>query len=98
MAAVGTKSKGMAALLAFLLGAFGVDDFYVGNKTAGIIRLVIFVVGVGLGAPLVIIIIGLFLLIPAALVSLTWSVVNLIKYLTMSDERFQELVAANLAR
>ena len=98
MATVGTKSKGMAALLAFLLGAFGVDDFYVGNKTAGIIRLVIFVVGVGLGGPLVLILIGLFLLIPAGIASLTWSVINIIKYLAMSDERFQELVAANQAR
>jgi TM2 domain len=49
----GGKSKILAAVLAFFLGAFGVHSFYMGNKKKGLIQL-----GLGLGG-LALTIIGL---------------------------------------
>lgn len=52
----GEKSKIVAALLAFFLGAFGVHKFYMGKKKAGIIMLVVFILGlIALGIPSLII-------------------------------------------
>ena len=98
MASVNQKSKGIAALLAFLFGVFGVDDFYVGNKVLAFIRLGIcifaFVVG-GFGSIITFFITFILIFLPLMAVLGLWSLVNIIRYLTMSDERFQQMVAAN---
>jgi TM2 domain-containing membrane protein YozV len=48
----GDKNKWVAAILAFLLGTFGVHKFYLGRRTAGIVMLVTSVLGfVLLGIP-----------------------------------------------
>lgn len=50
------KSRIMAAVLAFFLGSFGVHKFYMGKKKAGIIMLVVFLLGwIALGIPSIII-------------------------------------------
>ncbi|MCF6445301.1 TM2 domain-containing protein [Nereida sp. MMG025] len=54
--ATGDKSKIVAALLAFFLGALGIHKFYIGKKNAGIIMLVVFFLGfIALGIPSMII-------------------------------------------
>ena len=93
MASPKRKSKGVAALLVFFFGVFGADLFYVGKTGLGVLRLVLFGIAMFIGVPLSFIFIGLFLLIPIALVLLVWQVVDLIRYLTMSEERFQQMVA-----
>lgn len=45
------KSKTVAALLAFFLGGFGAPDFYLGYKKVGIIKLVVWAVGMILYMP-----------------------------------------------
>ena len=108
------KSKIIAALLAFFLSAFGADDFYVGNNTAGIIRIIVLVVTVVGAAALVIVGIevqkavdastpalammgggAVGLIVLGGLILGIWGLINVIKYLVMSDERFQEMVSAN---
>lgn len=42
----GSKSKIVAALLAFFLGSFGIHSFYMGNKKKGFIQLGISLVGI----------------------------------------------------
>ncbi|MDE6206518.1 MAG: TM2 domain-containing protein [Muribaculaceae bacterium] len=42
------KSRGVAALLAILLGGFGAQYFYIGKVTAGILSIVISVISCGL--------------------------------------------------
>ena len=93
MASPKRKSKGVAALLVFFFGAFGADLFYVGKTGLGIVRLALFCVAIFIGVPLSFIFIGLFLVIPIVLILLVWQVIDLIRYLTMSDERFQQMVA-----
>lgn len=44
----GSKSKIVAALLAFFLGGFGVHSFYMGNKKKGFIQLGATIVGIAL--------------------------------------------------
>ena len=62
----GSKSKIIAALLAFFLGAFGVHSFYMGNKKKGLIQL-----GLGLGG-LILIIVG----VASAVTSLTTGTIS----------------------
>ena len=45
------KSKTVAALLAFFLGGFGAPDFYLGYKKVGIIKLVLWALGMILYMP-----------------------------------------------
>ena len=95
MASPKRKSKGTAALLVFFLGVFGADLFYVGKTGLGILRLVLFFIGIVIGVPLSFLIIGLFLVIPISIILLVWQVIDFIRYLTMSEERFQQMVAGN---
>lgn len=46
------KSRGVAALLAILLGSLGIHYFYVGKNTAGIICLVLTLLSCGIAATL----------------------------------------------
>ena len=48
MSEINNPSKGVALLLSFLLGPFGVDKFYVGENTLGIIQLVLTLSFIGL--------------------------------------------------
>jgi len=76
------KSKIAAALLAFFLGVFGIHKFYLGCTTAGLIMLIIFILGfVLLGIPSFII--GLIAFIEAIL------------YIVKSDDDFQEKYVDN---
>lgn len=50
----GGKSRITAGVLAILLGAFGAHEFYLGNMTSAIIRLVVSLVGSLLGFPLIV--------------------------------------------
>ena len=102
------KSRIVAAVLAFLLSTLAIDDFYVGNTTAGIVRIVILIATVILAAGTAIfafdyhypereVMLGIAAGI-AVLGGLTlgiWGLINVIKYLLMSDERFQEIVSRN---
>lgn len=47
-----TKSKFLAAILAFFLGCYGIDQFYLGFVKTGIIRIVVSFVTCGLGGAL----------------------------------------------
>lgn len=76
------KDKTTAGLLALLLGLFGVHQFYLGNTSSGIWRIVITI----LGTPFALIgpgVTGIFALIEG------------IKYLTMSDDEFDETYVQN---
>nr|WP_294904241.1 TM2 domain-containing protein [uncultured Lacibacter sp.] len=42
----GDKSKVVAALLAFFLGNLGIHDFYLGNKKAGLLKIILTVAGI----------------------------------------------------
>lgn len=44
-----TKSKVVAAILAFFLGCYGIDQFYLGFVTTGIIRIVVTFLTSGIG-------------------------------------------------
>ncbi|ABB45111.1 TM2 [Sulfurimonas denitrificans DSM 1251] len=79
---VEAKSKIAAALLAFFLGAFGIHKFYLGCNSAGVIMLVLFLVGfVLLGLPSLII--GLIAFIESII------------YIVKSDEDFQRVYVDN---
>lgn len=75
------KTKATAAVLAFFLGCWGIHRFYVGDKKNGIIMAIIGVV-------------GLFAWIPL-LVTGVWALVDMIKYLSMSEADFQTMVSQN---
>ncbi|MGN1273798.1 MAG: NINE protein [Thermoguttaceae bacterium] len=75
------KDKTTAGLLALFLGAIGIHQFYLGNSTSGILRIVIFTVGA-------LVAIGPFITSIIALI-------EGIKYLTMSDEDFEETYVQN---
>ena len=77
-----SKNKTTAGLLALFLGTFGVHQFYLGNTTSGILRIVITVVGA-----------FIFLLGPT--VTSIFALIEGIKYLTMSDEDFDETYVQN---
>lgn len=77
------KTKATAAVLAFFLGCWGIHRFYVGDKKNGLIMAIIGVV-------------GLFAWIPL-LVTGVWALVDLIKYLSMSDADFQTMVTQNFS-
>ena len=95
MASPKRKSKGTAALLVFFLGVFGADQFYIGKTGLGVLRLILFGIMVVIGIPLSFFLIGLVIVIPLALVLLIWQVIDFIRFLTMSDERFQQIVAGS---
>lgn len=82
VASVGGKSKIVAALLAFFLGAFGIHKFYLGCNSAGIIMLVLFFGGF--------ILVG----IPSMIIALI-AFIEFIMYLIKSDDEFQEIYIDN---
>ena len=76
------KSKIVAALLAFFLGGLGVHKFYLGCNTAGVIMLIVFLLGfVLLGIPTLII--GLI------------AFIEFIIYIIKSEEDFQRIYIDN---
>ncbi len=76
------KSKIVAALLAFFLGGFGIHKFYLGCNTAGIIMLIVFLLGfVVLGIPTLVI--GLI------------AFIEFIVYIIKSDDDFQRIYVDN---
>ena len=93
MATQKRKSKGTAALLVFFFGVVGADLFYVGKTGLGVLRLLLFCMAMFIGLPLSFFFIGLLLFIPLAVILLVWQLVDFIRYITMSDERFQQMVA-----
>ena len=98
MASASQKSKGIAALLAFLFGVFGVDDFYVGKNMLGFVRLGICIFAIvvgGFGSIFTLFITFIFIFLPLMAVLGLWSIINCIRFLAMSDESFQQMVAAN---
>lgn len=76
------KEKIVAGLFAFLLGGLGVHKFYLGYKTAGIIHLLIFFIGI----------IPFF--IGTVIISLI-AIIEGIIYLTKSDEEFERTYVIN---
>ena len=72
------KNRIVAALLAFFLGSLGVHKFYYGATTAGIIMLVVSLLGL------------LALGIPTALISIV-AFIEFIIYLLKSDEDFDRI-------
>jgi TM2 domain-containing membrane protein YozV len=76
----GPKSKVVAALLAFFLGGLGIHKFYLGYNTAGIIILLISLVG------------GLFTFGIASIVISILTFIEFFIYLTMTDETFEATV------
>ena len=87
----GSKSKIVAALLAFFLGGLGIHSFYMGNKKKGFIQLGVYIVGIGLivsglanvvsggGASLpVSVIIGYLMILGVGI----WALVDFIRILT----------------
>lgn len=76
------KEKIVAGLFAFLLGGLGVHKFYLGYKTAGIIHLLIFFIGI------------LPVFIGTVIISLI-AIIEGIIYLTKSDEEFERTYVIN---
>lgn len=74
-ATVAKKDRTIAGLLAIFLGTFGVHQFYLGNTTSGVIRLVITLLTFGWGGIVLSVI----------------SFIEGIIYLTKSDEDFQSI-------
>ena len=68
------KSRGVAALLAFFLGCFGVHYFYLGKNTAGVICLLVSLLSCGILAGIVEIL----------------SIVSSVLMLTANEEDFEE--------
>lgn len=70
------RNKSTAAILAFFLGGFGADDFYLGNTTSGLIWLI---------GTLIIssCTFGIWLIIAAIA-----AIVRMCKYISMSEEDF----------
>ena len=66
------RDKNTAAVLAFLLGGFGGDMFYLGKNSQGVIYLLITILTGGIG-----------LFITAVI-----AIVHMVQYLSMSDEEF----------
>ena len=68
------KSRGVAALLAIFLGAWGVHYFYIGKTTPGVVFLLVSLFSCGFFAWIIAII----------------ALIQGIKMLTMSEEAFEE--------
>ena len=75
------KDKIAAGLLALFLGAFGIHKFYLGYSKAGIIMILVFIV-------------GFVLILPPIAISII-ALIGGIIYLTKTDEAFYETYAAN---
>lgn len=75
-AASGEKSRIAAALLALFIGGLGIDKFYLGKNTAGVVMLVGTLAGI------------LLLFIPTLVVGLI-AFIEAIIYLVKSEEQFQ---------
>ena len=76
------KEKIVAGLFAILLGGLGIHKFYLGYKTAGIIHLLIFFIG----------------MLPLFIGTIAISLIALIEgiiYLTKSDEEFERTYVVN---
>jgi TM2 domain-containing membrane protein YozV len=76
------KSKIVAALLAFFLGAFGIHKFYLNCGGAGAVMLIIGLVGL------------IFVGIPTAIMGII-SFIEMIIYLIKSDEEFNKKYVEN---
>jgi TM2 domain-containing membrane protein YozV/cold shock CspA family protein len=78
----GEKSKIVAFLLAFFLGAFGIHKFYLGCNKEGMIMLVVFIVGI------------LLVGIPSFVIGVIAFIESLI-YIFKSDKEFEEIYVKN---
>lgn len=76
------NTKIIAALLAFFLGAFGIHKFYLGCTTAGVIMLVVFLLGF--------VILGL----PSAVIAII-ALIEAILYIIKSNEEFEKIYVEN---
>lgn len=76
------KSKIVAALLAFFLGGLGIHKFYLGCNTAGVIMLVVWLVG------------WILLGIPSMIIGII-AFVEFIMYLIKSDADFKKIYVDN---
>jgi TM2 domain-containing membrane protein YozV/cold shock CspA family protein len=76
------KSKIVAALLEFFLGGLGIHKFYLGCNKAGIIMLIVSILGVFLAA------------IPTLIIGLI-AFIEFIVYLIKSDEEFHRIYVEN---
>jgi TM2 domain-containing membrane protein YozV/cold shock CspA family protein len=76
-AQIGAKSKIAAGVLAILLGGLGIHKFYIGANGAGVIMLLVFIVGL------------IFAGVPSAIVAIIALVEGII-YLTRTDEDFYQ--------
>lgn len=77
-----SKSKIAAALLAFFLGGLGIHKFYLNYTTAGIIMLVVSLLGFVL------------LFIPNIIIGII-ALIEAILYVTKSDEAFHQTYVVN---
>ena len=76
------KNKVAAGVLALLLGTYGAHQFYLGNIGSAIVRLVVSIIGfIAFGIPTIVM----------AVIAL----IEGIRYLTMTDEAFEETYVAN---
>ena len=101
------NQRPVAALLAYFLGSIGVDDFYVGNTGLGVLRLAILIGGIvfavvlgvaivmGGAMPFVTMLLPVFIVVLTTITVCIWALINTIRYLVMTDEKFQQIVSAN---
>lgn len=68
------RSKIVAAILAFFLGTFGADLFYLGKTKEGVIYLLVSYLSCGIGATVILVL----------------SIIHMVQYLMMTDEEFDE--------
>ncbi|MDR0823157.1 MAG: TM2 domain-containing protein [Endomicrobium sp.] len=76
------KSKIVAAVLAFFLGALGIDFFYLNDTKKGLIVLITFFVA----DLLCLVFVGFFILGALGI----WALVRTVLYLISSDENFEK--------
>jgi TM2 domain-containing membrane protein YozV len=69
------RNKYVAAIIAFLVGPFGIHRFYLGRVGSGIAMLVLTCTLIGI------------------VVSLPWALIDMVRYLVMSDREFAERYA-----
>ncbi len=77
-----SKNKLIAALLAFFLGAFGFHKFYLGCTTAGLIMLIVSLLGF------------ILLWIPTLIIGII-AFIEAIMYIIKSDEAFEDRYVTN---
>ncbi len=90
---VAPKDKTVAAILAILLGSYGIHHFYVGNNDRGVSYLVVGLVLTVIYLLFGLVTVGIGYAIPLPLIFTVICLIDAIHYLSDDDAKFQERIA-----